>query len=131
MSNGNNTGFLGMLSGLLVGAVAGFGAGLLVAPRSGQETRSLIQERTDEVQSKAVRLIEDRLSQAEVRIGDMVRRMEELQARSRAVVQEGQQQLAQAVESSQKQIAQAVQESQKELKQAVEETRKAAAAAIE
>ena len=40
---------LRIFSGLLVGAVVGAGLALLFAPRSGAETRQLIQERIDDI----------------------------------------------------------------------------------
>lgn len=128
MGNSNNMSFLALMGGILVGGAAGFVSGLLVAPRSGQETRLLIQERTGELQSKATGMVEDTVLRAEASLNEMARRVEELQARSHAVMQEGQKQLTQAVEKSQQEISDAVKESRKQLRQAVEHTRKAAAA---
>lgn len=44
---------LSLSSALLIGALIGTGVGMLTAPRSGDETRSLIREKSLEVKDKA------------------------------------------------------------------------------
>lgn len=44
---------LSISSALLVGALIGAGVGILTAPRSGEETRTLLREKSGEVKDKA------------------------------------------------------------------------------
>jgi len=58
----NNTA-VGFLGGLLLGATAGFLAGVLIAPASGEETRRRLRRRVedeaDEIRRRGRRLAED------------------------------------------------------------------------
>ena len=57
----------GMMVGLLIGGVIGFVAGLMLAPKSGEETRALLIERGNEWRDKAEELAaatKERLSSA-------------------------------------------------------------------
>jgi len=66
MSNSNN--FLG---GLLFGGLAGFVAGILYAPKTGSEMRKQIAETSDELYHQANDQISDFKDKAEVALGDM------------------------------------------------------------
>ena len=57
----------GMMVGLLIGGALGFVAGLMLAPKSGEETRALLIERGNEWRDKAEELAaatKERLSSA-------------------------------------------------------------------
>lgn len=54
----------GFLAGLLVGGLAGAGTMLLLAPRSGKETRSQIQQKSIELRDQTVKAVEDTVAQA-------------------------------------------------------------------
>ena len=57
----------GMMVGLLIGGAIGFVAGLMLAPKSGEETRALLIERGNEWRDKAEELAaatKERLSSA-------------------------------------------------------------------
>ncbi len=57
----------GMMVGLLIGGVIGFVAGMMLAPKSGEETRALLIERGNEWRDKAEELAaatKERLSSA-------------------------------------------------------------------
>jgi len=60
-NHGNN--ILGVLSGMLVGALAGAVAVLLFAPQSGEETRTQIMEKGIELRDRATGMVEDTMSQ--------------------------------------------------------------------
>ena len=63
--NGNKGG--GLLIGLLIGGAIGFAAGMMLAPKSGEETRALLAERGNEWRDKAEELAaatKERLSSA-------------------------------------------------------------------
>lgn len=59
--HGNN--ILGVLTGMLVGAVAGAMTVLLFAPQSGEETRARIMEKGIELRSHATEMAEDAIAQ--------------------------------------------------------------------
>jgi gas vesicle protein len=44
---------VGLLSGLLIGGLAGFGAMLLLTPQSGKKTRAQIKQKSTELQERA------------------------------------------------------------------------------
>ena len=46
----------GFLTGFLIGGIVGFAAGILLAPKSGEETRAIIMERGSEWRDKAEEL---------------------------------------------------------------------------
>ena len=57
----------GLLVGLLIGGAVGFVAGMMLAPKSGEETRALLLERGNEWRDKAEELAaatKERLSSA-------------------------------------------------------------------
>ena len=53
----NNT--LGVLGGMLIGALAGAAAALLLAPQSGKDTRRQIQEKSIELRDRTTELVDD------------------------------------------------------------------------
>lgn len=62
--DGNNAKNLGrFLAGLLVGGLAGAGALLLLAPRSGKETRAQIQQKGIELRDQTVTAVEGAVAQ--------------------------------------------------------------------
>ena len=57
----NNT--LGVLGGMLFGALAGAVTMLLLAPQSGKDTRRQIQEKSIELRDRTTEIVEDTLAQ--------------------------------------------------------------------
>ena len=57
----NNT--LGVLTGMLIGGLAGAVTMLLMAPQSGKETRRQIQEKSIELRDRTTELLEDTVAQ--------------------------------------------------------------------
>lgn len=53
MANKENKGAGGFFSGIAIGGVIGFVAGMILAPKSGDETRTLFSERGQEFRDKA------------------------------------------------------------------------------
>ena len=49
----------GLLTGLLIGGLAGFGAMLLLAPQSGKKTRAQIKQKRTELQVRATDTFDD------------------------------------------------------------------------
>jgi gas vesicle protein len=53
----------GFLAGLLVGGLTGVGAMLLLAPQSGKETRTQIQQKSIELRDQTVKTVEGAVAQ--------------------------------------------------------------------
>ena len=62
-SEHNNNSVLGVLAGMLVGALAGAVTMLLLAPQSGEATRTQIQEKGIELRDRATGMVEDTMEQ--------------------------------------------------------------------
>ncbi|MFN2226245.1 MAG: YtxH domain-containing protein [Anaerolineae bacterium] len=103
-------------AGFVIGALVGAAATLLLAPQSGEQTRSLIREKGVELGQRA-----DELS-VEAR-----RRAEELQVEARQRAEELQTEARQRAEMVQTQARERAGQLQGRVKQAVEEGRAAAA----
>ena len=56
----NNT--LGVLRGMLIGALAGAAAALLLAPQSGKDTRRQIQEKGIELRDRTTEMVDDTMA---------------------------------------------------------------------
>ena len=54
---------LGVLGGMLIGALVGAVAMLLLAPRSGKDTRRQIQKKGTELRDRTTEMVEDTLAQ--------------------------------------------------------------------
>ena len=54
--NGSGSDGHGFITGFLIGGIVGFVAGILLAPKSGEETRAIILERGGEWRDKAEEL---------------------------------------------------------------------------
>jgi len=54
---------LGVVAGMLVGALAGAVTMLLLAPQSGEKTRTQIQEKSIELRDRATGMVEDTMDQ--------------------------------------------------------------------
>jgi gas vesicle protein len=93
MSDNNNE-FASFLSGFLVGGLVGAAVALLMAPQSGEETRTLIRDKSVELKDKTVASMEDAYARAEKAAADARARAEELakeaQARAEELRQRGQ-----------------------------------------
>jgi gas vesicle protein len=70
--------FVAFLAGFLVGGVIGAVAALLLAPQSGEETRTLIHDRSIELKDKAVEKAETARIKAEAAAADARARADEL-----------------------------------------------------
>ena len=62
MTEHNNT-LVGVLAGMLVGALAGAVTMLLMAPQSGEATRSQIQDKSIELRDRTTEAVEETLAQ--------------------------------------------------------------------
>lgn len=78
--------FGAFMSGLLIGGLVGAAIALLLAPQSGEETRTLIREKSIELKDRAAETADDVRARAESTAMEARMRAEEFaqQARSRA-----------------------------------------------
>jgi gas vesicle protein len=56
----NNT--LGVLGGMLIGALAGAATALLLAPQSGKDTRRQLQEKSMELRDRTTEMVDDTMA---------------------------------------------------------------------
>jgi len=68
MSDSNDLG--NFLAGLIIGGLTGAAVALLMAPQSGEETRTLIKDRSIELKDRAVEYGQDARSRAEKALED-------------------------------------------------------------
>ena len=69
MSNDSNE-FGAFLSGLVLGGLVGAAAALLLAPQSGEETRTIIREKSIELKDLAEEKTTEVRTQAEAKLGE-------------------------------------------------------------
>ena len=74
----NNSTFGAFAVGLFTGAILGGIAALLFAPQSGEDTRKLIQEKSQEAYEKAGKTMEETYAQAETSLAEARAKIEEL-----------------------------------------------------
>ena len=86
--------FGAFLVGFLVGGVSGAITALLLAPQSGEETRTMIKDRSIELRDQASATVEESLDKAEKAANDAIKKAETLleQAKTKAteVAEQGQ-----------------------------------------
>ena len=87
MSESDND-FGSFLVGFVVGGLVGASVALLLAPQSGEETRTLIREKSIELKDKAVETAEEARTRAEKAMEDARTRAEAAYAEARARAEE-------------------------------------------
>lgn len=78
----NNNEFGAFLSGFLIGGLIGAATALIMAPQSGEETRTMIKERSGEVLDRADAEVKRIKAQADQTITDLRKQAEELQKKT-------------------------------------------------
>lgn len=76
-----------VLAGLLIGGLAGAGAMLLLAPQSGKETRTLIQQKTFELRDRTMETVDDAVEQIKSKTHQIT---EDVRGKAEEVQQQGQ-----------------------------------------
>ena len=92
----------GLLTGALIGGVAGAGAMLLLAPQSGKKTRAKIQHKSQDLRDQTAETVEDTVDQVRDKArqitGDVQERAEKLQHRGQDVLDDQTKRVSAAVE---------------------------------
>lgn len=91
--------FLGALGLLTIGAIIGAGVALLLAPKTGEETRELLRERGTDLARKAQERGSEFARRAQESMGEAQTRAQEYLGRGREVVEEKSAQLRAAFEA--------------------------------
>jgi gas vesicle protein len=90
----HNDDFGTFLIGFIVGGISGAIAALLLAPQSGEETRTMIKDKTIELRDQATVTVEESLDKAEKAANEAIKKAETLleQAKTKAaeVAEQGQ-----------------------------------------
>ena len=93
MNNNNNV--LGVLTGMLIGGLAGAVTMLLLAPQSGEKTRLQIQEKGIELLDRATEMVDDTLAQVSK---DGKKLAESGSQKAKELMQQGQELVAEQLE---------------------------------
>jgi len=97
---------MGFLAGLLLGGLSGAVTMLLVAPQSGEKTRTKIQKKSMKLRNQTVETVEDAMTQARTKAqqitADVRDKVEELQKRGQEVLDQQKERLSAVVESGKK-----------------------------
>jgi len=84
-----------MLAGLVIGTLAGAGAMLLLAPKSGQEMRQQLLEETDELRERAGSTVDEAVGQIRAKTGQI---KSDLQEKAVQLDQQGRELIADQLE---------------------------------
>ncbi len=108
--------FGAFLVGFIVGGVSGAIAALLLAPQSGEETRTLIKDRTIELRDQAAITVEETVAKAEKAANEAINKAEVLldQAKKKAAEMAEQGQVV--LEESKEKVAKSVKATTKSIK---------------
>ena len=92
----HNNNILGVLAGLLIGGLAGAVTMLLMAPQSGEKTRTQIQEKGIELLDRATEMVDDTLAQVSK---DSKKLAESGSQKAKELMQQGQELVAEQLEN--------------------------------
>lgn len=109
----NDGGFGTFLVGFVIGGLAGAAVALLLAPQSGEETRTIIRDKSIELKDRAMETAEEARLRAEQAAEEARHRAEELAQQARTKAEEIQQKGKQVVEEQKQRIESAVEAGKK------------------
>jgi len=118
--------FGAFLTGFFVGALAGAAAALLLAPQSGEETRTLIRDKSIELKDKAAVSVEDARVKAEAILADARAKAEATIAEARLKAEEISAQAKTRAEGLAKKGQEVFEEQKARIEKAVEPLKEAA-----
>lgn len=94
--------FGAFISGFVIGGLAGAAVALLLAPQSGEETRTLIRDRSIEIRDQVEQTAAEARTKAEQLAEDARVRAEDLQKRGQVVLEEQKSRIEKAVDAGKK-----------------------------
>lgn len=101
-NNDHGGGFLAFLQGLLLGGLIGAAIGILKAPQSGDETRAIIRERSEQARDELEQAVLEARLRAQDIVNDAKARAEEIQEQSQKLVQEQRERIEAAADAGRK-----------------------------
>lgn len=101
MADGNDD-FGAFVSGFMVGGLIGAAVALLLAPQSGEETRTMIREKGVELKDQVETTAADARTRAEEIAKDARTRAEDMQERGQVVLEEQRSRIEEAIEAGKK-----------------------------
>lgn len=97
-----------MLTGFLVGGLVGAATALLFAPRSGEETRAEIRDKSIELRDRTTETVKDTVSQAKSKANELKENVwekaDELKQRGKEVVSQQLDRVSQTAETGKKKV---------------------------
>jgi len=97
-----NGDFGAFITGFVIGGLVGAAVSLLLAPQSGEETRTLIREKSIEIKDQVEQTAEEARLKAEQLATEAKTKAEELQRRGQVVLEEQKSRIEKAVETGKK-----------------------------
>jgi gas vesicle protein len=104
----NNNDIGAFLTGFVIGGLVGAATALLLAPQSGQETRTLIREKSIELKDKAAETAEQAMARAEAAAAEARTYADELRQKGQTIFEEQKHKLEEALASIKKAEKEAV-----------------------
>ncbi len=99
---------MSVVTGLLVGGLIGAGVALLMAPRSGEETRAEIREKAMEYRDRTKDVVNETMSQAKSKAGELkegvMEKAEDLKRRGKQTAAQQLDHVAQAAETGKSKV---------------------------
>ena len=99
---------MSVVTGLLVGGLIGAGVALLMAPRSGEETRAEIREKAMEYRDRTKDVVNETVSQAKSKAGELkegvLEKAEDLKRRGKQTAAQQLDHMAQAAETGKSKV---------------------------
>lgn len=94
--------FGAFISGFVIGGLVGAAVALLLAPQSGEDTRTLIRDRSIEIRDQVEQSAAEARARAESLAAEAKTRAEELQQRGQVVLEEQKSRIEKAVDAGKK-----------------------------
>ena len=102
MADRNGGDFGAFVSGLIIGGLVGAATALLLAPQSGDETRTMIREKSIELKDQVEHTTAEARAKAEQLAQEARLKAEELQKRGQVILQEQKARIEKAVDTTKK-----------------------------
>jgi len=97
-----NGDFGAFLAGFMIGGLVGASVALLLAPQSGDETRTVIRDKSIELYDKVEQSVKDTYDKAEQFAEDTASRADDLRRRGQVILEEQKEAVEKAVKKAQK-----------------------------